>query len=163
MSDYPPPPPSEEGGSTPPPPPPPGGGGYVPPPPPPGGGYTPPPPGGGYPPAGGGYPPQPGYPGAPYGGAPRQNQKALWSLIIGILSIPMGCYACLGWVGIAAIILGGNAKKEIAASMGMQTGDGQAKAGVICGWVGVGLGTLVLIINLALFATGEGSFDYNNL
>ena len=76
-------------------------------------------------------------------------------MVIGIVSVPLACYACLGWVGIAAIIMGNNAKKEIAASGGMQTGEGQAKAGVILGWVGVVLGTLVLILNIILVATGN--------
>jgi Domain of unknown function (DUF4190) len=146
-----PPPPDEGEGSTPPPPP--TGGGYTPPPPPPGGGYVPPPP-----PPGGGYQP---FPGGPYGGAPQSNQKALWALIIGIVSIPLACYACLGWVGIVAIVLGNNAKKEIAASGGMQSGAGQAQAGLICGIVGAVLGTIVLAVNIALLASGEGSFDYN--
>jgi hypothetical protein len=82
-------------------------------------------------------------------------------MIIGIVSIPLACYACLGWVGIAAIILGNNAKKEIAASGGLQTGAGQAQAGLICGIIGAVLGTIVLAINLALFVAGDGSLDYN--
>lgn len=125
------------------------------------GSYPPPPPG----------PPSYGYgtpPGQPpygyqqgYGAQPPSNQKALWSMVIGIVSLPLACYACLGWLGIAAIILGNNAKKEIAATHGQQQGAGQAQAGVILGWIAVVLGTLVLIANIALFATGNTTFDYN--
>ena len=157
---YPPPPPPGEPGQEPgsgqgpvqypppgSPPPPYGGGGYD-------GGQ------GGYGAGGGGGYGGP-YPGGPYGGAPQSNSKALWSMVIGIVSVPLACYACLGWVGIAAIIMGNNAKKEIAASGGMQTGEGQAKAGVILGWVGVVLGTLVLILNIILMATGNTTFNYD--
>lgn len=122
---------------------------------PPPGGQPPPPYGGG-----GGYGGGP-YGGNPYGGAPQSNSKALWSMVIGIVSVPLACYACLGWIGIAAIIMGNNAKKEIAASGGMQTGEGQAKAGVILGWVGVVLGTLVLVLNIILMATGNTTFNYD--
>jgi hypothetical protein len=164
MSDYPPPPP-EGPGSTPPPPPPPGGG-YTPPPPPPGGGYTPPPPppGGGYtpPPPGGGYPAYPGYPGGP-GGVPKSNQKALWSMITGIASIVL-CWCCpvipLG-LGGAAIYLGKTAKQEIQASGGMQTGDGQAQAGFICGIVGVVLGVIALIFTVVAFTSGDTQMYYD--
>jgi hypothetical protein len=74
--------------------------------------------------------------------------------------VPAACYACLGWIGIIAIVLGNKASKEIVASGGAQSGDGQAKAGVILGWVGAVLGTIVLIANIVIVATG-GSFDYN--
>lgn len=139
--------------------------GSTPPPPPP---YGPP---GGQPPydGGQGYGGGPGYggPGGPggygggYGGPPQSSSKALWSMIIGIVSVPLACYACLGWIGIAAIVMGNQARKEIAASGGMQTGEGQAKAGVILGWIGVALGTIVLIANIGLLATGNSTFDYN--
>ncbi|HET7690371.1 MAG TPA: DUF4190 domain-containing protein [Nocardioidaceae bacterium] len=168
MSDYPPPPP-EGGGPTPPPENP---GGYTPPPPPPGGGYTPPPgggytppPGGGYtPPPGGGYPPQYPYPGEGYGGAPQSNQKALWSMIVGIASIVL-CLCCPLFpiaLGGTAAFLGRQAKAEIAASGGMQTGAGQAQAGFVCGIIGVALGLVSLVVSIALFATGDGSFTTYN-
>lgn len=107
---------------------------------------------------------QPGYGqyGYPPGwtGQPQTNQKATWSLITGIFAVPLGCCSCLGWVGIAAILLGGSAKKEIAASGGAQTGEGQAKAGVILGWIGAVLGTIVLIVNIALVASGNSTFTF---
>lgn len=90
--------------------------------------YTPPPP---PPPGPGGY----GYP------VPQTNQKALWSMIVGIVSLVF----CGIVLGIVAIVLGSTARKEIAASGGMQTGEGMAKAGVILGWVGIALTVVVLI------------------
>ncbi|HSE08927.1 MAG TPA: DUF4190 domain-containing protein [Nocardioidaceae bacterium] len=81
--------------------------------------YTPPPP-----------PPPPGSGGY---ATPQTNQKALWSMILGILSL-----VCCGLLaGIPALILGNSAQKEIAASGGAQTGAAMAKAGVILGWISI--------------------------
>lgn len=131
-----------------PPPPPPGNT----PPPPGGGGNYPPPPGGGYPPPSGGY-------GGDYGGGyaqPVTNQKALWAMILGILSI-----ACCGILaGIPALILGNSAKKEIAASGGAQKGDGMAKAGVILGIVSIVITVLYIIVFTTTdIFTFEGNLD----
>jgi hypothetical protein len=84
--------------------------------------YTPPPP----PPPGGGY------------AMPQTNQKAIWSLVLGIL----GLVCCGLLAGIPAIVLGNMARNEIAASGGMQTGDGMAKAGFIIGIVATALSVL---------------------
>jgi len=129
---YPPPPEQpDDSGSTPPPPPP------------------PPPPPYGTPPAYGA-PPPPGY-GYPAGGAyavPQGNKKALWSMIVGILSL-----ICCGIVtGIVAIVLSQQAKREIAASGGMQTGAGQAQAGFILGIIGIALSVVGII---AIVGTGN--------
>lgn len=68
------------------------------------------------------------------------NSMALISLIAGILGLTL--FPFLG--SIAAIITGNIGKKEIAASAGAQGGAGMAQAGVILGWIGVGLGVLGL-------------------
>ena len=132
---YPPPPPgADDAGSTPPPAPP-----YGAPPPPPAPPYGGPPPG--YPPAPGGYYGQP---------VPAGNKKAMWSMILGILSL-----VCCGVItGIAAIVLSQQAKREIAASGGMQTGAGQAQAGFVLGIIGVAI-TVIGVIAVA--ATGNFS------
>ena len=139
---YPPPPPNppEDSGSTPPPPPPPpppyggapgyGAPGYGAP------GYGAPPPG--YPPAGGGY------------ALPAGNKKALWSMILGIVSL----FCCGVVTGTVAIILAQQAKNEIAASGGLQTGTGQAQAGLVLGIIGIAL-TIVGIIVVA----GTGNYS----
>lgn len=99
--------------------------------------YTPPPP---PPPGPGGY------------AAPQTNQKALWSMILGILSL-----VCCGLLaGIPALILGNSAQKEIAASGGMQTGEGMAKAGVILGWISIALSILGLIFAIVTGVLTEG-------
>lgn len=93
-----------------------------------------------------GPPPPPDAPGG-YGYAqPKTNQKAIWSLVLGILGL-----VCCGFIaGIPALILGNSAKKEIAASGGAETGAGMAQAGFVLGIIAIALGVLGLI----LFAVG---------
>ena len=67
--------------------------------------YNPPPGGYGSPPPG--YNPPPG--GDPYGMPPQTSNKAVWALVTGLLGL-----VCCGFIGIAGIILGGQAKTEIA-------------------------------------------------
>ncbi len=84
------------------------------------------------------------------GAAPRCNDKALWSLVLGILSIvAFGLIA-----GIPAIILGGSAKREIRAAGGMQGGAGLATAGVILGWISVAMIALIVLFVLAIALLG---------
>lgn len=104
--------------------------------------YTPPPP-----------PPPPGSGGFGYA-TPRTNQKAQWSMILGILSI-----VCCGLLaGIPALVLGNSARKEIEASRGAQAGAGMAQAGVILGWISIAISLLMLI----LLGTGAITFDPGN-
>ena len=100
--------------------------------------------------------PPPPPPGGDYGAAggyaqPKTNQKAVWALITGILSL-----ICCGIIaGIPAIILGNSAKKEIAASGGMQSGGGMAQAGFVLGIISIAI-TILWII---LYATGVATFN----
>ncbi|SRR5579875_527811 len=123
--------------------------GYTPPPPPPG--YTPPnaapppnygtpPPPGYQPPPGYGYPLQPGMPGPMYL-EPPNSAMAIVSLVAGIA----------GFVGflfigpLVAVIFGHLAMNEINNSQGRVGGKGMATAGLILGYVGLGLTVLGLI------------------
>lgn len=75
---------------------------------------------------------------------PQTSSLAVISLVSGIASyfiVPM-----LG--AIAAIITGNMAKKEIKESAGHLTGDGMAQAGLILGWINIGLATIGLIITM---------------
>lgn len=103
--------------------------------------YTPPPP----------PPGQPGPGGYGYQAVPQTNQKALWSMIVGLVSLVF----CGIVLGIVAIVLGSSARKEIAASGGMQTGEGMAKAGVILGAIGivVTIGVVVFVLTTGVFTT----------
>ncbi len=67
-----------------------------------------------------------------------QNKKALWAMIVGILSVTCCCFL----LGVPAIVLGVLARQEIAASGGRQDGGGMALAGIVLGAVGLA-GTLV--------------------
>jgi hypothetical protein len=73
---------------------------------------------------------QPHYP----GNAPNSS-TAVISLIAGILGLTL-----LPVIGsIVALITGSMAKKDIARSMGRLGGQGLAQAGIILGWIGIGL------------------------
>lgn len=88
----------------------------------------------------------------PYGGMPAQqtNQKAVWALVLGIVSL-----LCCGFLtGIPAIILGQSAGKEIA--MTGQGGSGMAKAGLILGIVATALSVLGVI----LWGAGVPGFNF---
>lgn len=94
-------------------------------------------------------PPPPQYGGGPVPGAvPGTNKKAIWSLVSGIVGL-----LCCGLLGIAAIILSQQAKKEIAASG--EGGSGMATAGMVLGV----LALIFLVVNGILTATGNGLYN----
>lgn len=68
-------------------------------------------------------------------------------MILGIASIPLLCCLYLGIpVGIAGVVTGYLARQKVA--QGQASNAGQAKAGLICGAVGVVLGILLLIVSI---------------
>jgi|GEM_PF-6121442 len=89
---------------------------------------------------------------------PARGGKAFISLVAGIAvvsAIPVltllvaPCGFPLSLVaGITAIVLGRQARKEPGAS---ETSLKQARAGMICGWIGLGLNTLFMLVKLAMF------------
>ncbi|HET7356258.1 MAG TPA: DUF4190 domain-containing protein [Nocardioidaceae bacterium] len=99
-------------------------------------------------------PPPPPPPGAGgYGYVAQQtNKKAVWALVLGILSI----VPCSIFAGIPAIILGSMARSEIDASGGLQSGRGMAVSGLVLGIVGVVLCILwvVLEFSVGIFRVG---------
>lgn len=111
--------------------------------------YSTQPPGDGYgaqPPAGGGYgapppPPPPSYSGGPGGAMPggEKNSLGVWSLVLGIV----GILCCGFFTGIPAIIIGKKSKEAQAAGLANNGGLGQA--GLVLGWISVGLGILSLV------------------
>jgi hypothetical protein len=83
-------------------------------------------------------------------GAPRQsiNGLAIASLALGIL--------WLFWIGsVLALIFGYIAKSQIDRAGGRQSGRGLAIAGIVLGWVGIGL----LVLTFALGALGSALID----
>lgn len=99
----------------------------------------------------GGYPGQPAY-GQPGGYGPPmnpQNQKALWSMILGIASIPLMFCCYLGApAAIAGIVLSFMAKGEIDRSNGFQTNRTQATVGLVTSIIA--LATALALIAMVL-------------
>ena len=90
--------------------------------------------------------------GTPGYGVPTNNGKAVGSLVCGIIGL-LGLSFCLGaLIAIPAVILGPQAKREIAASGGTQTGEGMATAGTVLGWITIGL-TVAAIVFLVIVGT----------
>lgn len=103
-------------------------------------GYAP-----GHPPGyGPGYGP-PGYPHAPPV-QPKTNELAIAALVCGC------CVPVYLVTAIPAVVLGFIARSQIARSNGTQTGRGMATAGIVLGFVGIGLGLVIgLAVILLLF------------
>ncbi len=99
----------------------------------------------------------------------QSNSMAITSLIVGIFtwvvgfliacptivfSYGLGSIVCMpllliGWI--VSIITGYSARKQIRTSGGRQTGDGSAVAGIVMGWIGVGLTLLIIILVVLSF------------
>ena len=72
---------------------------------------------------------------------PQTEDKAVISLVLGILSlVGMSILA-----GIPAIIVGKMSRDNVRASSGQLGGEGMATAGIIMGWISVGLACLFLL------------------
>lgn len=77
-----------------------------------------------------------------YGSAAPNSTMAIVSLVSAILG-----FTLLPFIGsIVAVITAPMAKKEIEESGGTLSGEGLAQAGLILGWVGVGLGVIGICI-----------------
>jgi hypothetical protein len=80
-------------------------------------------------------------------GTASTARKAVAALVCGIVGL-----AVCAPVGIAAVVLGSQARGEIAASGDRLQGQGMAQAGLIMGWIAVGLmvfGVIVFVVVLA--------------
>lgn len=75
----------------------------------------------------------------------KTNGSAIASLILSL----GGLMVCPIVLSVAAIYLGGKSKNEIRVSMGRQTGEGLATAGVVIGWIGLAMG-LILIFAITM-------------
>lgn len=100
-----------------------------------------------------GVPPPPGVPqyGMPVPAVAPGSSKATTSLVTGIIGI-----LCCGLLGIVALITGKQATAEAAAAGYPQPGN--AKAGIILGWIGIGLMIVGAIVWILLFAIGAAGF-----
>jgi hypothetical protein len=78
---------------------------------------------------------------------PETNTLAIISLIAGIL----GFNVCAGIGSVIAIITGHIAKGQIRSSQGTQTGDGLATAGLVLGYIEIGLAVVGVCVYLIFF------------
>lgn len=86
--------------------------------------------------------------GRPTAGPPSASGMAVASLVLGILWI------C--WIGsILAVVFGYTAKKQINDSGGRLGGSGLATAGIVLGWIGIGVLILNLFLGFLPFAIGS--------
>jgi Domain of unknown function (DUF4190) len=94
----------------------------------------------GSPPQGAAYPGPYGQPyGYPYAPPPRTNGLAIASMVLGIV--------WLYWIGsILALVFGYIAKRQIRERG--ENGGGMATAGIVLGWVGVGVLVLVAVVGI---------------
>jgi len=106
-------------------------------------------------PVGWNQPPPPGPWGAPTT-TPQTNGLAIASLVLGIAGIAM----CLGPFGsVPALITGYKGRNEIDQGGGVQGGRSMAVAGIILGWVGLGLLALGIVIVVLAAIFGNSSSD----
>jgi len=77
------------------------------------------------------------------------NSKATWSFISGLV----GIFLCPIIFSVIAIALGYIARNEIAATGGVQKGDGLALAGIILGFAGIVLGIIWIIVFQITYAS----------
>ena len=103
------------------------------------------------------YPPPPNY--GQWGPPPQSSGNATAALVLGICGIMMCPIVC----SILAIVFAKKAYTEIDYSGGRITGRDNAKAGLILGWVGLGLWGVGLLLYVAFFvfviAFGELASD----
>ncbi|WP_051433195.1 DUF4190 domain-containing protein [Promicromonospora kroppenstedtii] len=109
------------------------------------------------------YPGQPYQYGTAYGyvAPPEKNALGIWSLVLGILSVLMLFSCGVGFLaGIPAVITGHLSRK--AQKEGLADNGGMGLAGLITGWVTIGLTLLAVVGLVILFSIPEfreGFFD----
>ncbi len=89
------------------------------------------------------------YAAAAYGYTPANHPQAVASLVMGVVGLVICSY-----VGIAAFIVGGRARKEILAQPQRYSGLGMATAGWIMGIIGIVLAVLTTLFFIIGFSGG---------
>ena len=87
--------------------------------------------------------------------APPTSSKATTSLVLGIVSL----IACGLLLGIPAMIVARQAKREIKESQGRIGGEGLATAGFVTGLIGTIWSVLALVFVIIVFAFGAAFLD----
>lgn len=86
-----------------------------------------------------------------YAVSPPSSGKATASLVLGICGLVVCPLVC----SVLALVFGLQARKEIDRSGGAVGGRGLAQAGVVLGWVGIGLSALGIALVVLLLAFGS--------
>lgn len=87
---------------------------------------------------------------SPYGYSYPKNSLGVWSLVLGLV----GIFLCGLFTGIPAIVVGHKARGAVAE--GQANNPGLATAGIVLGWIGVGVLVLVVVVG-GLFAFNSGT------
>ncbi len=95
--------------------------------------------------------------------SPPNNTLALTSMILGIAAIVLAFIWGIGVIpGIVAVILGHIGMGQIKSSGGTQGGNGMALAGLITGYIAIGIAVIyVVVIVLVFSALSHETFTSN--
>jgi hypothetical protein len=88
---------------------------------------------------------------------PGMGQPAVKTNGLAIASLVLGLIWIYGLGSILALVFGYSAKGQIDHSGGRQSGRGMAVAGIVLGWIGVGL---IVLVFIAAAAGSSGSPSY---
>jgi hypothetical protein len=88
---------------------------------------------------------------------PGMGQPAVKTNGLAIASLVLGLIWIYGLGSILALVFGYSAKGQIDRSGGRQTGRGMAVAGIVLGWIGVGL---IVLVFIAAAAGSSGTPSY---
>jgi hypothetical protein len=81
----------------------------------------------------------------------KTNGLAIGSMVVSIAGLVLlFCYGGGGVLGLVGAILGHVAQRQIRERG--EGGKGMALAGIICGWIAVGLGIIVVVLFVVLIA-----------
>lgn len=78
------------------------------------------------------------------GAVPATDSSAITSMVLGIA----GLVVIPVILSIPAVIIGKQSEKKIAASGGTLKGAEFAKVGIVCGWIGIALGIVLIVVGL---------------
>lgn len=91
-------------------------------------------------------------------GARQTEGTAVASLVLGIAGIVVCPLIC----SILAVIFGNQAQAKIRLDPALE-GEGMAKAGIILGWIGIGLAALGILAFIAVLAAGVTTSDFDSV
>jgi hypothetical protein len=91
----------------------------------------------------------------------KSNGLAVASMVVSICGLVLvACYGAGGLLGLIGAVLGHVAQRQIRERG--EGGRGMALAGIICGWIALGLGVIVfaLIVVAIVYASNHPGYTY---